>query len=223
MTANLTRSRGFALIAGLMLMASMVVLSLAIATGILMEQRMAGNFSDGQLALGRAQLAQSWAEYWLYGQAVDPLGLECSPDCAGAPIHQQGTLPPSPEHEDPEWWHLNGQAAGIEPVSGLVHMDYSLPGTDDAYWLIEELHSQFLDDQNPASESEEPRLAYYRILARGTGRWPGSVAVTESVFARPWVDSLEPMLFPPPEGSEWLCESLAPGIDCGRMSWRRIR
>lgn len=218
-TANLTRSRGIALIAGLMLMASMVMLSLAVATGVLLEHRMAGNFGDGQLALGRAQLAQQWGEHWLYSQAVNPLNPECESDCGVALIYPQGTLPAAPELLNSEWWSLNAWKAGIEPVTGLVHLDYTFPGTGDPLWLIEELRIEPLE---PLIEDPEPTMGYYRVLAHGSGRLPGSIAITESIIARPWIDSLEPSPLPPSAGT-WFCETVTTDFACGRMSWRRRR
>lgn len=223
MTANLTRSRGIALIAGLMLMASMVVLALALATGALLERRMAGNFGDRQLALSRAHLAQRWGEHWLFSQATNPLDPACITACESPVIHAPGTLPASPEFEDTEWWSLNARLAGTQPATGYVHMDYSLPGTETPRWLIEEMHIEPLDSLPIDPGSSEPELAYYRILARGTGRLPGSIAVTESIIARPWIDTIEPSPLPPGAASTWFCESVTADVHCGRMSWRRRR
>jgi hypothetical protein len=131
--ANLTQSRGIALIAGLLLMASMVVLALAVATGMLLERRMAANFSDAQLALQRAQLADKWAGYWLLSRPNNPLDPACNDSCGPSPpLFGSGQLPDPPELEDTGWWQLHAQIAGIEPVTGQVQMDYSLPGTEDA-------------------------------------------------------------------------------------------
>ncbi len=220
---NLTHSRGVALIAGLLLMASMVLLALAVATGMLLERRMAGNSADGQLALQRAQLAGQWAGYWLQSRAVDPLGDECAQQCGPTPpVHAGGTLPDDPEFEDTAWWRINAVIAGLEP-GGAMRMDYSLPGTEAPRWLIEELHRVPLDAISGTDDAAEPTLAYYRILARGTGRYPGSVAVTETVVARPWAESLAPDPFPPEPGGHAFCDQVSDDAPCGRLGWRRRR
>lgn len=225
-TANLTRSRGIALIAGLLLMVSMVLLSLAVATGVLLERRASGNLKDSQLALHRAQLAGKWGEYWLFSRAENPLEPTCESDCDSTPLFPQGILPATPEFEDAQWWTINAQIAGLEPETGSVRMDYSLPHTEDAHWLIEELHIEPIEPEDhpvPDSDSPPPKLGYYRIFGHGSGRLPGSVAVTEAIVARPWIDALAPSPFPPGADDVWFCEPVAADIDCGRLSWRRRR
>ena len=140
-SANLTHSRGIALIAGLLLMTSMVLLALAVATGMLLERRMAGNFGDNQLGLQRAQLAGQWARYWLQSRTHNPLDPDCSADCGPTPpMFTGGQLADFPEFEDGAWWQLHGEAAGIDPTTGEVHMDYTLTGAEAPRWGIEEMH-----------------------------------------------------------------------------------
>jgi Tfp pilus assembly protein PilX len=222
--ANLTQSRGIALIAGLLLMASMVVLALAVATGMLLERRMAANFSDAQLALQRAQLADKWAGYWLLSRPNNPLDPACNDSCGPSPpLFGSGQLPDPPELEDTGWWQLHAQIAGIEPVTGQVQMDYSLPGTEDARWLIQEMHSQPLEGYMALPGAPHPTLSYYRVLGRGSGRFPGSIAVTETIVARPWAAEFLPALHPPAPDAEWFCEQVPIEVPCGRLGWRRRR
>lgn len=222
--ANLTESRGIALIAGLLLMASMVLLALAVATGMLLELRMAGNFSDAQLALQRAQLAEKWAEYWLLSRPDNPLDPGCGDNCGPTPpLFESGQLPDFPEFEDTGWWQLNAQVAGVEPVSGQVRIDYSLPGMENARWLIQEIHSQPLEGLIIEPGVPQPVLGYYRVLGRGSGRFPGSIAVTETVVARPWAAEFLPALHPPAPDAEWFCTQVPIAIPCGRLGWRRRR
>ena len=222
--ASPTHSRGIALIAGLLLMSSMVILGLAVATGMLLERRMASNFGDQQLALERAELAGRWAQYWLQSRSANPLDDTCSEDCGPTPpIFNAGQLPAAPESEPIAWWQLNAVSAGQEPDTGDSRIDYTLPGTDDPLWLIEEIHLQPLEGIIPEPGDPEPTLGYYRVLGRGSGRLPGSVAVTEIVIARPWAASLTPASFPPWSDETWFCEQVPGDVPCGRQAWRRRR
>jgi len=222
--ASPTHSRGIALIAGLLLLASMVILGLAVATGMLLERRMAGNFGDQQLALERAQLAGRWGQYWLQSRSENPLDADCSEACGPTPpIFDAGQLPQSPEFEAGSWWQLNGAAAGLEPGTGDMRIDYTLAGTDDPLWLIEEIHMQPLEGIVAEPGDPEPKLGYYRVLGRGSGRLPGSIAVTETVVARPWAASLTPATFPPRSDETWFCEQVPGEVPCGRQAWRRRR
>lgn len=223
-TANLTHSRGIALIAGLLLMVSMVILALAIATGMLLERRMAGNFGDGQLALQRAQLAGRWADYWLNSRETNPLDADCETGCGPTPpLFAAGQIAYHPEFEDAAWWRVHGAAAGTEPGSGEVRMDYTLPGAGDPLWLIEELHLEPIEGLVTEPDDPQPELGYYRVLARGSGRLPGSVAVTETVIARPWVRDYVPTPYPPNPDGPWFCDQVSSEIPCGRVAWRRRR
>lgn len=219
-----SRDRGIALIAGLLLMASMILLALAIATGMLLERRMAANFSDGQLALQRAQLAGQWAGYWLQSRVANPLDPACSEDCGPTPpMFSAGQLPPRPEFEDSPWWRLHGEIAGVSPGTGEVRMDYSLAGAEAPRWLIEELRLEPLEGMAAEPGEPEPTLGYYRVLARGSGRHPGSVTVTETMLARPWGGDFIPAPYPPAPQSPWFCEQVPDDIPCGRLGWRRRR
>ena len=207
-----------------MLMTSMVILGLAVATGLLLERRMAGNSGDSQLALQRSQLAGQWASYWLLSRTENPLNASCSADCGPTPpIFETGHLPQAPEYEDAAWWQLNGAVPGVDPLTGDVRISYSLPGTEDARWIIEELHMQPLEGLVQKPGEPEPSLGYYRILARGSGRYPGSVAVTETVLARPWAANYLPAPYPPGTDAPWFCEQVPAEISCGRVGFRRRR
>jgi Tfp pilus assembly protein PilX len=222
--ANLTHSHGVALIAGLLLLASMMILGLAVATGMLLERRMAGNFGDQQLALARAQLAGQWGQYWLQNRQENPLDPGCTEACGPTPpIFNTGQLPQSPEFEPRAWWRLNGAAAGQEPGTGDTRIDYTLAGTDDPLWLIEEIHLEPLEGIVIEPGDPEPSLGYYRVLGRGSGRFPGSVAVTETVVAKPWAASLTPAAFPPYSDASRFCEQVPGEVPCGRLAWRRRR
>ena len=222
--ANLTLSRGIALIAGLLLMSSMMILALAVGTGLLLEKRMAANFSDGQLAIQRAQLAANWGGYWLYSILENPIDPLCIESCGAVPpLFESGQLPAAIETRPQTWWHQNGQIAGIAPVSGQVKMDYSLPNLEQPRWVIEEVHSQAIEGILVEPGEHEPRLAYYRIIGRGTGRLPGSIVVTEAIIARPWIDDLAPSPFPPINESDWLCHQVPNDIPCGTLGWRQLR
>ena len=222
--ANLTHSRGIALIAGLLLMASMVLLALAVANGMLLEQRMTGNFADGQLALQRAQQGDQWAGYWLGSRAENPLASDCDTACGPTPpVFSPGTLPSNPEYESAAWWKTNAVAAGLDPQSGETRFDYSLSGVPQPLWLIEELHLEPMEALTGEGGEPQPEIGYYRVLSRGQGRLPGSVVVSETIVARPWAPDITAAALPPAPDSEWFCAQFEDDVPCGRLAWRRRR
>lgn len=223
-TFNPARARGIALIAGLLLMASMVLLALAVATGMLLEQRMSGNFADGQLALHRAQAGDQWANYWLNSRQEDPLAAGCESACGPTPpAFESGILPANPEYESAAWWQANATAAGIDPYTGEMRFDYSLPGVSSPLWLIEELHMAPMAGLTGETAEPEPQVGYYRVLSRGQGRLPGSVVVSETILARPWASNITASTLPPAPDNEWFCAQFEDDVPCGRLAWRRRR
>jgi hypothetical protein len=66
-------------------------------------------------------------------------------------------------------------------------------------------------------------VGYYRILARGTGGSPGSLAVIESIVARPWGGEYQPALYPAAQPPGLFCRQFDPAIPCGTLAWRQRR
>jgi hypothetical protein len=70
-------------------------------------------------------------------------------------------------------------------------------------------------------------VGYYRILGRGTVGHPASVAVTESIVARPWGEGFAPAAFPANPDAPEFCQQLevAEGeqLPCGLQAWRQRR
>jgi len=205
-------SRGIALLAGLVLLAAISLLALSAASGTVLQRNMATNYEENAQALQNATVAGSYALAWLNSREVIERESNCTTNCLlPIGIQNTGSLPAQPEIEGAGWWRSNAIAAGYNPETDSQVNTPDL-GVEPARWLIEEIHFE-----------ETQKLGYYRILSRGSGRNARSVAVIESVAARPWEDGVLPGAYPSDGSARGFCRQFDSTMDCGRLSWRQLR
>lgn len=213
--------RGMALLTGLLLLAAISVLAVTAASGMNLQRQQAGHFEDRILALSAAELAETHALSWLYSRDRTAREPGCIEHCLlPDAVYRPGALPERPEHEDEEWWRQYGTAAGVDPVSGSA-AGYGSVYPTRAYWTIQELH--FEATGAPIEETKPEGIGYYRILGRGSARQAGSVAVTETIVARPWGEHVAPLEFPSTEPLSAFCDGVDEAVSCGTLAWRRRR
>jgi len=215
------RARGIALLMGLVLLAAISLLAVMAANGMLLQRRMAANFGAGGRALAQATRAVEAARSWLNSRADFERTAGCLDDCVlPAAIYGLGQLPRNPEFESAAWWGDHAVATGYHPESRE-----RLPGggeeTNSSSWIIEELRYEPVPEGTTTAAVSG--VGYYRVLARGTGSGDETLAITESIIARPWEGEYEPAPFPPNEPSGAFCRQFDPAIACGTLAWRQRR
>jgi Tfp pilus assembly protein PilX len=214
------KARGIALLMGLVLLAAISLLALMATNGMLLQRRMSANFSAVSRALAQATRGAEAARAWLNSRADFERESGCIERCIlPFAIHDSGQLPRNPEFESAAWWQIHGFATGHHPETG----EPLTPGeteTGPPRWIIEELRYE----SAPATpEGALGGIGYYRVLARGSGGSPGSLAVTESIIARPWGDGVEPTPFPSDGPAGAFCRQFDPATPCGTLAWRQRR
>lgn len=218
--------RGIALIAGLVLLAAISLLGLMAASGMILQKHMASNFRQDMLALENSEIAGSYASKWLFSRPNHEREAACVSNCTlPVAIRNAGEIPALAEYQSAAWWRANGVAAGTHPVSGENSTSYENSGSEPARWIMEELHFHPLSGNELEDGTEG--IAYYRILGRGSGIHPASVAVTESIVARPWGGDYQLGDFPPGPEPDDFClqfdQQTRQLINCGRLAWRQRR
>jgi len=218
--------KGIALLAGLVLLASISLLALMAASGMIMQKHMASNFRQDMKALENSGIATSYASSWLYSRAKHERDAACSTNCIlPVAIRSAHEIPTAAEYESAAWWRDNGIEAGTNPSTGIKIVSYEDSGSEPPRWIIEELHYQSLAESGFEDGTEG--LVYYRILGRGAGLHPSSIAVTESIVARPWGGDYELNAFPPGHEPADFCaqfeDPAIPPFNCGRLAWRQRR
>lgn len=215
------RDRGIALLMGLVLLAAISLVALLAANSAVLQQRMAANFGVSAKTLGHATRATAAARAWLYSRPDFERETGCLSDCLlPAAIHSAGRLPRNPEFESAAWWRSNAVAAGSHPETGEP-LTADPAEVEPPRWLIEEVHYQGI--ANGSDEAAVAGVGYYRILAWSRGSSPGSLAVTESIVARPWDGEIEPLPYPPDLPPGTFCRQFDPVLACGVQAWRRRR
>jgi Tfp pilus assembly protein PilX len=220
------RQRGVALLAGLTLLAAISLLALVATASMLLQRRMAGNFSDSQQARQAAAAAISQGVEFLFALQPGARLTGCMQDCFPAPLDQlirsPDSLPARPETEANSWWEAWAAEANVDPLNGSRSSDFGVFGSQPPRFLVQEAY--FVDLTGTARIPGAPSLdgiGYYRILGRGTGHGPAAVAVSEAIVAHPWLAPPADDQAASPDGGN--CDTFIPWYDCGLMAWRQRR
>ena len=215
------KCRGMALLTGLLLMAAVSLLAVTAAGGMTLQRQQAANHEDKVRAANRAALAESHAMAWLASRADVERESGCSTNCLlPAGIHRDDEVPDRVAFEPEPWWRARATAAGAVPVTGEPG-GFAVEVDSQALWLIEEIHFEAQGETEAAMAFEG--VGYYRVLARGRGLHPRSVAVSESIVARPWGGDFEPAAYPPEAPRDSFCGQFDAALPCGRLAWRERR
>lgn len=114
------RQRGAILFVSLIILLILTIIGVTSMSSVTMEERMAGNLRDGDLALQASEAALRSAEAWLLGTGAEP--AKCSTlGSACATAWDEGVLPDLSFQTD-AWWTSNGRlytnAAGGNALTG---------------------------------------------------------------------------------------------------------
>jgi type IV pilus assembly protein PilX len=166
---------GAILVVSLILLLVMTILALTVSQTARMQERMAGNARDTDLAFQAAEAALRGAEQFLWAQPSQPI------PCSSAPcqVYQKDALSAVDLRvQTPAWWTTNANeygAAGTRQVTGVKR---------DPQFVIEELgftpYSLTVGKGVPAGRT------FYRNTAHGTGGTDAARSVVESTFTRPY-------------------------------------
>jgi len=188
----------------LLFLTALTLLGLSAAADVVLQNQLTANLQESERAKQSALAALSWAEDWLLdlqGTAPEP----CITPCEGFRLHPGGNLLPHPEFEDLSWWQTQGYEAGIDPLTGNRLVSFAAGSVNPPMWVVEVVHEIPASD-NGSTGATTDALAWYRILARGSGQTDTAISVVESIVKKSWptLDST----------------NTASG---GRVSWRELR
>lgn len=165
-SANFARERGAALIVALIMLLVMTVLGVSAARNTNLQERMAGNLRDNNLAFQSAERALREGETFLRGATLPPFtganGLLAMQDGAGQASFWANDA----------WWLANGRTA-----SGILHVARA------PRYVIEEL-----PPVPQAGGSERfgplPDIGFYRITAQAQGGSADAVTILQTTYRR---------------------------------------
>jgi type IV pilus assembly protein PilX len=174
MHSNITRShqRGAILVVSLLLLLVMTVLGVAAMHVTNMEERMAGNVRDVNLAFQGAEAGLRDAE--------DRIRLMTTrPDtCSTAPCAVwQRNVPPSNLRDQPQtWWNANSTEYGVAGVQEITYTMREPQAVTEEYG--------FLPDSLTVGHGPPEGRNYYRMTSHSNGGTEPAQAVLESTYAR---------------------------------------
>ena len=218
-----------ALLLGLVMLTAISLLALVATSSMILQQRMAGNFSDSQSARQAAAWAVAQGEAYLFGVGQDQRAGGCTARCflppANGVIRQPEDLPPFPEQQDLGWWTSWARSAvevtGVTSTNETPVGHWSF-GAEAPRYLISETHFRLAGEIAPPTEAPAiDGIAYYKILGIGFGRNASLQAVDEAIVARPWLGGNASGS--EPESGQDYCAAYRAWYHCGRMSWRQLK
>jgi type IV pilus assembly protein PilX len=175
--------RGAILVTSLLLLMVLTVLGIATMKMTNMQERMAGNTRDLNLALQGSEAALRDGESTI-DPFLNPVPVPLPSSLMGCAICQPGTLPLGIENPGVFDWNANAQEYGVDGVAELS--DPALDGhlAEEPRYTIAEI--AFIEDSLlNGHDYYEDGLFFYQLTARSTGASGMANVVLQSTFARP--------------------------------------
>ena len=166
------KQRGAALILSLILLLVMTLLALSSTRTATMEEKMANNMRDINLAFEAAESGLREAETWIEQQTTDPARSN-----GNAFVYKAGALP-NLANRDHAWWTSADHTATYgEAGSSALEEVHTQPR-----FVIE--HRAFISDSLVRGYEPPTGKNIYRAAARGTGVTDTAQSITETTFAK---------------------------------------
>lgn len=166
-----SRQRGAVLVTAMLLLLVLTIIGVTVMQMSRMQERMAGNSRDVNLAFQAAEGALRNGELFIGNQLSRPL------TCSEAPceVWLEGSVEGSVANKDEEWWETNGQAFDLEPIDGLA---------DEPQATIEELGFVRTDGGVVMGQDPPDGRDFYQVTARSTGGSGQAELVLQSTYTR---------------------------------------
>lgn len=176
--------RGAILVVSMVLLLVMTVLALGASQATRMQERMAGNLRDRDLAFQSAEAGLRTGERIIDNPALTVPPTPCStPRCQ---VYELGTLTSNPAHQPIAWWDANAwRYSTTESFSATSADAIRGPGMarTDPHFFIEEME-EVTDALSIPPSGPPPSRIYYRVTSAGEGGTASARVVLQSTFAR---------------------------------------
>ena len=174
-TSIARRQRGAGLIVSMLLLLVLTILAIGASQTTRLEERMAGNTRDIDMAFQSSEAGLREAEKYIASTPTLPTCLD--PTSASCYVLEQGHFSATDlGRKDHIWWEENGKPFGtpsLQEVEGVV---------EDPRYVIEEF--QTVTFSLTVGHGAPPGKTYYKSTAWSPGATATSHAVVESVFSR---------------------------------------
>jgi type IV pilus assembly protein PilX len=169
------RQRGAALVVALIMLLVMTVLGITAMQVTRMEERMAGNSRDINLAFQASEAGLRDAEARIR-TLLWPVTFCTAAPCAGR-VWDRGTWMTDHRDDPIAWWTTNGTEYGVAGTREIIEV------TRDPIIVTE--HLMFVPDSLSIGDEEaEDGRDFYRVTSNSTGASDTATVVLESTFTR---------------------------------------
>ncbi|MFV1972118.1 MAG: PilX N-terminal domain-containing pilus assembly protein [Thiohalobacterales bacterium] len=166
---------GAVLFISLMLLLMLTIIGMTAMNNVTMEERMAGNLRDTDLAFQAGEAALRNGENWLSPLPIRPGECTITPPSACATVWQQGMLS-SLQNKDYSWWNTSGRdylTAATDEFDGVVQ---------DPKFIIE--YNTYVRDSLVVGQSMVAGRDYYLVTSRAEGGSDTTVSVLQSSIVK---------------------------------------
>ena len=167
------RQRGAALVVALIMLLVMTVLGIAAMQVTRMEERMAGNSRDVNLAFQSAEAGLRDAEGRIFS------GPKPMPTCAAAPCavwDKDHLLPADLRNQTLSWWSTYGVEYGVAATAEIPEVTRDPIVTTEHLW--------FEPDSLAPSNGKKVGRDFYKVTANATGASDSANVVLESTYTQ---------------------------------------
>ncbi|HEU5137748.1 MAG TPA: PilX N-terminal domain-containing pilus assembly protein [Steroidobacteraceae bacterium] len=168
------RQRGAILVTSMLLLLVLTIIGVTVMQMSRMQERMAGNSRDINLAFQAAEGSLRAAESFIDDEPVRPVtcASTLSETCK---VLAEGTVTGTTGNQDEEWWEDNGQTYDQETMDGLSEAPTA---------VVEELGYVRTDGGVVMGQDPPDGRDFYQVTARSTGGSGMAEVVLQSTFTR---------------------------------------
>ena len=162
---------GSVLFISLMLLLMLTILGVTAMNSVTLEERMAGNLRDTDLAFQAGEAALRDAENWLAPLTILPAECTTTPPSACATVWQQGVLSGLQNQSD-SWWNTSGRdylTAATNEFGGVIQ---------DPKFVIE--YNTYVRDSLVVGQSTVTGRDYYLVTSRAEGGSDRTISLLQS-------------------------------------------
>jgi len=163
--------RGAALVTSILLLMVLTIIGVTVMQMSRMQERMAGNTRDLNLAFQAAEGAMRGAEGFIRAQGLRPIGCSTGPCDVWAEATDVGTV----ANKDADWWDTNGKTYGQAAMAGVSAAPSS---------VIQEMGFVRTDGGVVVGQDPPDGRDFYEVTSRSTGGTGLAEIVLQSTFTR---------------------------------------
>lgn len=168
------QQKGAVLIVSLFILLIMTLVGITSMSTTTLEEKMAGNMRDKNVALQATEAALEDGEGWLASLGNKPADVS---SCGTPPCDVwKLDILPDLSSQSPTWWQTNAREYGTVNTKDISDVN------QDPYYVIEA--QSYVRDSLDAGQNPPTGRSFYRVTARGTGGSDNAQAVLQSTYVK---------------------------------------